>query len=279
MLSYIQSLMRIDISCSIFLVDKWVCSFFFYRRIVTKDQEKLLEKFSWQKRLFMVMKNVGFVCQSFWREFYVKRNSFCCTFVLVRPRFICRPNWPFRSTWSAPALGSRHSAVFGSTLIGCVRPNRRTSWKWRWFSGAAIRSWTTFTRMRLRRCATTAPFNTFTWLSPGNTTRPRSVVWQLFLLESLTLQRNEKQSLDMLCMYRICRNKRPSRHKRLPKTVIFQRGEYTKPMGFWWVIFQRGEYTKPMSFDGWFFKGGGGYTKPMGFWRVFEGFLKKFYCL
>ena len=34
--------------------------------------------------------------------------------------------------------------------------------------------------------------------------------------------------------YRICRNKGP------PKTVIFQRGEYTKPMGF----------------DGWFFKGG-----------------------
>ena len=44
-----------------------------------------------------------------------------------------------------------------------------------------------------------------------------------------------------------------------------QRGEYTKPMGFWWVIFiggstqnrwllmghlQRGEYTKPMAFDG-----------------------------
>ena len=47
------------------------------------------------------------------------------------------------------------------------------------------------------------------------------------------------------------------------KTVIFQRGEYTKPMafdgdfskggvhktdGFWWVSFQRGEYTKPMGF-------------------------------
>ena len=25
---------------------------------------------------------------------------------------------------------------------------------------------------------------------------------------------------------------------------------------FWWVIFQRGEYTKPMSLGGWFFKGG-----------------------
>ena len=76
-------------------------------------------------------------------------------------------------------------------------------------------------------------------------------------------------------------------NKRPPKIVIFQRGEYTKPMGAdgwffkggstqnrwllmgdfskggvhktdgcWWVIFQRGEYTKPMSCDGWFFKGG-----------------------
>ena len=67
-------------------------------------------------------------------------------------------------------------------------------------------------------------------------------------------------------------------NKRPPNTVIFQRGEYTKPMafygwffkggstqnrwvlmgdfsqggvhktdGFWWVIFQRGEYMKPMS--------------------------------
>ena len=40
--------------------------------------------------------------------------------------------------------------------------------------------------------------------------------------------------------HRICRNKRPPRNKRSPKTVIFQRGEY----------------TKPMAFDGWFFKGG-----------------------
>ena len=74
--------------------------------------------------------------------------------------------------------------------------------------------------------------------------------------------------------YRICRNKRP------PKTVSFQRGEYTKPMaldgwffrgggvhktdGFGWVIFQRGEYTKPMGVDGWCFQRGE-YTKPMGF--------------
>ena len=40
--------------------------------------------------------------------------------------------------------------------------------------------------------------------------------------------------------HRICRNKRPPRNNRPPKTVIFQRGEY----------------TKPMAFDGWFFKGG-----------------------
>ena len=38
--------------------------------------------------------------------------------------------------------------------------------------------------------------------------------------------------------------------------VIFQRGEYTKPMAFHEWFFQRGEYTKPMSFDEWFFKGG-----------------------
>ena len=45
--------------------------------------------------------------------------------------------------------------------------------------------------------------------------------------------------------YRICRNIRPPRNKRPPKTVIFQRGEYTKPMGLGWVIFQRGEYATP----------------------------------
>ena len=38
----------------------------------------------------------------------------------------------------------------------------------------------------------------------------------------------------------ICRNKRPLRNKRPPKTVIFQRGEY----------------KKPMASDEWFFKGG-----------------------
>ena len=75
-------------------------------------------------------------------------------------------------------------------------------------------------------------------------------------------------------LYRICRNKRPPQNRRLHephfaifqwlldfvcywinqsidkrscKTVIFQRGEYTKPTGFRWVSFQRGEYTKPMA--------------------------------
>ena len=66
-------------------------------------------------------------------------------------------------------------------------------------------------------------------------------------------------------VYRICRNKRP------PKTVIFQRGEY----------------IKPMAFDGWFFKGGstqnrwalvddfskGGVHKTDGLWWVLECFL------
>ena len=66
---YVQSLIRIDIPCSIFRVDDWVCSFF-YRKIVTKDQEEIFEKFSSQKRLFMVMKNVGFVCY-----FFLKENS------------------------------------------------------------------------------------------------------------------------------------------------------------------------------------------------------------
>ena len=36
----------------------------------------------------------------------------------------------------------------------------------------------------------------------------------------------------------------------------FSKGGVHKTDGFWWVLFQRGEYTKPMGFDGWFFKGG-----------------------
>ena len=39
-------------------------------------------------------------------------------------------------------------------------------------------------------------------------------------------------------------------------TVNFSKGGVHKTDGLWWVIFQRGEYTKPMGFDGWFFKGG-----------------------
>ena len=95
--------------------------------------------------------------------------------------------------------------------------------------------------------------------------------------------------------YRIYPNKRPPRNKRPPKTVIFQRGEYTKPKGFdgwffkggstqnrwilmgdfskggvhetdgfWWMSFQRGEYTKPMGFW-WMSFQRGEYTKPMNF--------------
>ena len=75
----------------------------------------------------------------------------------------------------------------------------------------------------------------------------------------------------MLFQYRICRNKRPPRNRHPPKTVIFQRGEY----------------TKPMAFDGWVFKGGstqnrwvlmgdfskGGVHKTDGFRWVLEFFF------
>ena len=36
----------------------------------------------------------------------------------------------------------------------------------------------------------------------------------------------------------------------------FSKGGVHKTDGVWWVTFQRGEYTKPMGFDGWLFKGG-----------------------
>ena len=84
----------------------------------------------------------------------------------------------------------------------------------------------------------------------------------------------------------------------------FSKGGVHKTDGFWWVIFQRGEYTKPMGCDGWLFKGGvhktdglwmgdfskggvhktdglwmgdfskggGEYTKPMGFGILFYCF-------
>ena len=64
----------------------------------------------------------------------------------------------------------------------------------------------------------------------------------------------------------------------------FSKGGVHKTDGLWWVIFQRGEYTKPMGFDGWFFKGGstqnrwalmgdfskGGVHKTDGLWWVLE---------
>ena len=86
------------------------------------------------------------------------------------------------------------------------------------------------------------------------------------------------------------------------KNNDFSKGGAHKIDEFWWVIFQRGEYTKPMGFGGWVFKGGstqnrwalmvefskggvhktdgvwwvmfqrGEYTKPMGF----DGFWKNF---
>ena len=89
--------------------------------------------------------------------------------------------------------------------------------------------------------------------------------------------------------YRICRNKRPLRNKRPPKTVIFQRGEYMKPMGFDGWFFQRGEYMKPMGFYRWFFKGGSTqnrmafnewFFKGWSTWNrwVLMGFGMFFYC-
>ena len=62
------------------------------------------------------------------------------------------------------------------------------------------------------------------------TRRPWMFLYRWASTASWTLYMNFKKEL----IYRICRNNRP------PKTVIFQRGEY----------------TKPMAFDGWFFKGG-----------------------
>ena len=63
----------------------------------------------------------------------------------------------------------------------------------------------------------------------------------------------------------------------------FSKGGVHKTDGFWWVIFQRGEYTKPMGFGGWFFKGGstqnqwalvgdfskGGVHKTDGLWKFY----------
>ena len=75
------------------------------------------------------------------------------------------------------------------------------------------------------------------------------------------------------------------------KTVIFQRGEYTKPMafdgwfskggvhktdGFWWVIFKGGSTQNQWAFDGWFSKGGSTQNRWAfdGFWNVFLWLLK-----
>ena len=54
----------------------------------------------------------------------------------------------------------------------------------------------------------------------------------------------------------------------------FSKGGVHKTDESWWVIFQRGEYTKPMSLDVWFFKGGSTQNR----W-VLKHFGKKFYCL
>ena len=42
-------------------------------------------------------------------------------------------------------------------------------------------------------------------------------------------------------------------NKRPPKNSDFLKGGVHKTDGFWWVIFQRGEYTKPMGFGMFFY--------------------------
>ena len=74
----------------------------------------------------------------------------------------------------------------------------------------------------------------------------------------------------MLNAYRICRNKRPSRNKRPPKTVIFQRGEYTKPMGFDGDFSKGGVHKTDGVLLGDFPKGG--VHKTDEFWWVLELF-------
>ena len=71
----------------------------------------------------------------------------------------------------------------------------------------------------------------------------------------------------------------------------FPKEGVNKTDGVWWMIFQRGEYMKPMGFDGWFSKGGSTqnrwllmgdfpreeYTKPMAFdglWNLLLMLLK-----
>ena len=65
--------------------------------------------------------------------------------------------------------------------------------------------------------------------------------------------------------------------------MIFQKGDYTKPVGDNGWFFKGGKYMKPMGFDGWFFKGEstqyrwvvmgdfskGGVHKTDGFWNIF----------
>ena len=62
-----------------------------------------------------------------------------------------------------------------------------------------------------------------------------------------------------------------STQSRWVSTGDFPKGGVHKTDGFQRVIFQRGEYTKPMAFDGWFSKRG--VHKTDGFWWVFECFL------
>ena len=74
-----------------------------------------------------------------------------------------------------------------------------------------------------------------------------------------------------------------NKNKRSQKTVIFQREEYTKLMGFDGWFFKGGSTQNRWVFGGWFFKGGstwnrwalmddfskGGVHKTDGFWKMF----------
>ena len=50
----------------------------------------------------------------------------------------------------------------------------------------------------------------------------------------------------------------------------FSKGGVRKTDGLWWGSFQRGKYTKPMGFDGWFFKEGSTQNR----WGFDEGVFK-----
>ena len=63
-----------------------------------------------------------------------------------------------------------------------------------------------------------------------------------------------------------------STQNRLVVMGDFSKGGVHKTDWLWWVIFQRGEYTKPIGCDGWFFKGGS--TQNRWVWEFYLLLLK-----